>query len=68
LTVRRQFGTCSKIGDNQEECEDEKMEVEGSMVLENRVLRLFGLKRNEVTGGWRKLQMRSFIMCTLCQI
>jgi hypothetical protein len=24
-------------------------------VFENRVLRLFGLKRDEVTGGWRKL-------------
>jgi hypothetical protein len=24
-------------------------------VLENRVLRIFGPKRNEVTGGWRKL-------------
>jgi hypothetical protein len=26
-------------------------------VIENRVLRrIFGLKRNEVTGGWRKLR------------
>jgi hypothetical protein len=24
-------------------------------VFKNRVLRIFGLKRNEVTGGWRKL-------------
>jgi hypothetical protein len=24
-------------------------------VFENRVLRIFGLKRDEVTGGWRKL-------------
>jgi hypothetical protein len=24
-------------------------------VLENRVLRIFGPKRDEVTGGWRKL-------------
>jgi hypothetical protein len=24
-------------------------------VFENRVLRIFGLKREEVTGGWRKL-------------
>jgi hypothetical protein len=24
-------------------------------VFENRVLRLFGPKRDEVTGGWRKL-------------
>jgi hypothetical protein len=32
----------------------------GLMVLENRVLRrLFGPKRDEVTGGWRKLIMRS---------
>jgi hypothetical protein len=25
------------------------------MVFENRVLRIFGPKRDEVTGGWRKL-------------
>jgi hypothetical protein len=25
-------------------------------VFENRVLRIFGPKRNEVTGGWRKLK------------
>jgi hypothetical protein len=24
-------------------------------VFENRVLRIFGAKRDEVTGGWRKL-------------
>jgi hypothetical protein len=24
-------------------------------VFENRVLRIFGLKKDEVTGGWRKL-------------
>jgi hypothetical protein len=24
-------------------------------VFENRVLRIFGLKRDEVTGGWRKV-------------
>jgi hypothetical protein len=24
-------------------------------VFENRALRIFGLKRDEVTGGWRKL-------------
>jgi hypothetical protein len=24
-------------------------------MFENRVLRIFALKRNEVTGGWRKL-------------
>jgi hypothetical protein len=35
-------------------------------VLENRVLRrIFGPKRDEETGGWRKLHMRSFITCTL---
>jgi hypothetical protein len=35
-------------------------------VFENRVLRgIFGLKRDEVIGGWRKLQMRSFITCTV---
>jgi hypothetical protein len=37
-------------------------------VFENRVLRIFGLKRDEVMGGWRKLQMGSFITCTLCQL
>jgi hypothetical protein len=32
-------------------------------VFENRVLkRIFGLMRDEVTGGWRKLQKRSFII------
>jgi hypothetical protein len=25
-------------------------------VFENRVLRIFGSKRDEVTGGWRKLR------------
>jgi hypothetical protein len=30
-------------------------------VSENRILRLFGPKREEVTGGWRKLQIRSFV-------
>jgi hypothetical protein len=30
-------------------------------VFENRVLRrIFGPKRNEVTGGWRKLQLALF--------
>jgi hypothetical protein len=34
-------------------------------VFENRVLRsVFGPKRDEVTGGWRKL-MRSGMVCTL---
>jgi hypothetical protein len=30
------------------------------MVIENRVLRIFGLKRDEVTGGWRKLHNEKF--------
>jgi hypothetical protein len=35
-------------------------------VFENRVLRrIFGPKRDEVTGGWR---MRSFITCTFLQV
>jgi hypothetical protein len=35
-------------------------------VFENRVLRkIFGPKRDEVTGEWRKLHMRSFVICTL---
>jgi hypothetical protein len=34
-------------------------------VLENRVLRkIFGPKRDEVTGEWRKLMMRSLMICT----
>jgi hypothetical protein len=34
-------------------------------VFENRVLRrVFGPKRDEVTGEWRKLQMRSLVICT----
>jgi hypothetical protein len=33
------------------------MEEHGLMVFENRVLRgIFGPKRDEVTGGWRKLR------------
>jgi hypothetical protein len=36
-------------------------------VFENRMLRrIFGRKREEVAGGWRKL--RSFITCKLHQI
>jgi hypothetical protein len=36
-------------------------------VFENRMLRrIFGLKRDEVIGDWRKLLMRSIITCTLC--
>jgi hypothetical protein len=35
-------------------------------VFENRVLRrIFGLKRDEVTGGWRNCIMRSCMVCTL---
>jgi hypothetical protein len=30
-------------------------EEHGLRVFENRVLRIFGPKRDEVTGGWRKL-------------
>jgi hypothetical protein len=30
-------------------------EEHGLRVFENRVLRIFGLKRDKVTGGWRKL-------------
>jgi hypothetical protein len=38
-------------------------------VFENRVpKRIFGTKREEVTGDWRKLVMRSFITCALCQV
>jgi hypothetical protein len=34
-------------------------------VFENRLLRrIFGLKRDEVTGEWRKVIMRSFVICT----
>jgi hypothetical protein len=38
-------------------------------VFEYRVLRrIFGPKRDGVTGGWRKLHKRSFILCTIRQI
>jgi hypothetical protein len=34
-------------------------------VFENRVLRrIFGPKTDEVTGEWRKLTMKSLIICT----
>jgi hypothetical protein len=34
-------------------------------VFENRALRrIFGPKRDEVTGGWRKLHNEEFITCT----
>jgi hypothetical protein len=29
-------------------------------VFEKRLLRIFGLRRDEMTGGWRKLHKRSF--------
>jgi transposase len=38
-------------------------------VFEKRVLReIFELKRDEVTGGWRKLHKEEFITCTLRQV
>jgi hypothetical protein len=38
-------------------------------VFENRVLRrIFGLKRDEVTGGWRKLHNEELHTSTLGQI
>jgi hypothetical protein len=30
--------------------------------------RMFGPKRDEVTGGWRNCITRSFLICTLCQV
>jgi hypothetical protein len=34
-------------------------------IFENRVLRgIFGPKRDKVTGEWKKLYNRSFILCT----
>jgi hypothetical protein len=39
------------------------------MVFDNRVLRrIFGPKRDEVTGEWRKLHNENFIICTHPQI
>jgi hypothetical protein len=38
-------------------------------VFENRVLRrIFGPKRDEVTGVWKNNIMRNFITCTLVQV
>jgi hypothetical protein len=38
-------------------------------VFENRVLRrIFGPKRDEVTGDWRKFIKRSFMICALRQV
>jgi hypothetical protein len=46
------------------ECETRSLtlrEEHGLRVFENRVLRrIFGLKRDEVTGGWRKLHNKEF--------
>ena len=47
-----------------------KLREERSLrVFENRVLRrIFGPKGDGVTGGWRKLIMRSLMICTAHQI
>jgi hypothetical protein len=38
-------------------------------VFENRVLRrIFGTKKDEVTGGWRKLHNEELITFTLLQV
>jgi hypothetical protein len=38
-------------------------------VFENRVLRrIFGPKRDEMTGGWRKLHNKEIVICTLRQV
>jgi hypothetical protein len=35
-------------------------------MFENRMLRrIFGPRRDEVTGGWRNFIRRSFMICTL---
>jgi hypothetical protein len=33
------------------------------MVFENRVLRKFDFKRDEISGEWRNFIMRSFMIC-----
>jgi len=44
-------------------------DVSGLRVFENRVLRrIFGPKRDEVTGEWRNLHLRSLMICTDNQI
>jgi hypothetical protein len=44
----------------------QKYEEHRLRVFENRVLRrIFGPKRDEVTGGWRNCIMRSCMVCTL---
>jgi hypothetical protein len=38
-------------------------------VFENRVLRrIFGPKRDEVTGEWRRLHNKEFMLCTPHQV
>jgi hypothetical protein len=38
-------------------------------VFENRVLRrIFGPKRDEVTGEWENCLMKSFVICNLRQV
>jgi hypothetical protein len=38
-------------------------------VFENRVLRrMFGPKRDEITGGWRNCIMRRLMICSLRQV
>jgi hypothetical protein len=44
--------------------EDQRLGVFGNRVLR----RIFGPKRNEIMGCWRKLRRRKFITCTLRQI
>jgi hypothetical protein len=36
--------------------------------FENRVLRIFGLKRDEEMGGWRNCIIRRFMFCTHHQV
>jgi hypothetical protein len=43
--------------------------IELLRVFENRVVRrIFGSKRDEVTGEWRSCTMRSFIICSHPQL
>jgi hypothetical protein len=51
-------GMCSTSLTLREECRVK--------VFENRVLRkIFGLKRDEVTGGWRKLHNEEILTCKI---
>jgi hypothetical protein len=43
----------------------EDLDLNELRVFENRVLRIFGPKMEEITGEWRKLHMRSFITCRI---